>query len=64
MEWSTNDDVAGAEWDRCMNISSATAAGGKTSRKRFRRRWERPLDGERADAGKCTSAKYKMVRKS
>jgi len=36
----------------------ATAAGGKTGRKRSGRRWERPLDGERADTGMCKSLSF------
>jgi len=35
---------------RLENISSATAANGKTSRRRSGKRWEKRQDGERADA--------------
>jgi len=51
-ETMTNAGGAAAEAGRPRrgNISSATAADGKTSRKRSGKRWEKRRDGERADA--------------
>jgi len=37
------------------STSSATAAGGETSRKHYGRRWERRRAGKRADAATCRS---------
>jgi len=48
----TNTGGAAAEVGRPRrgNISSATAADGKTSSRRSRKKWEKRRDGERADA--------------
>jgi len=47
--------AGGAEAEQCRreSIYSATAAGGKTSKKCSRRRWGRPQAGKRADADTC-----------
>jgi len=47
--------VAEAGWPRRGSISSATAADGKTARKRHGKWWEKRPDGERADADMCKS---------
>jgi len=54
-EKTTNAGCAEAECYRLGSISSTTAAGGESSRQLSGRRWERPLDGKRADAGMCKS---------
>ena len=43
---------------RCGNTSSATAAGGETSRKHYGRRWKRRQAGKRADADTCRSPRH------
>ena len=52
-EWTTNAASAEVGHSSHGSISSTTAAGGKTSRKRFGRQQGRPQDGKWADADTC-----------
>jgi hypothetical protein len=52
-ERTTNAGGAEAEHYRRGSISSATAAGGKTNRKRSGRRWGRLQDGKQAGDDMC-----------
>jgi len=55
---TTHADREEVERWRCGSISAATAAGGMTSRNSSAKRWERPQDGKRADAGMCKSLSF------